>query len=271
MTPFLRVGIRRSILIVSLLPFVLFLSTCTSKRAETPPPPPPSPAVGFYSPEEARQRALSLAREALARGEREVARKSLARLLREYPASPAAGEALFLLGKAAFESRRYEEAIRHFSALRARFPLSPHFHESEYYLGLAHHGRGDFREAWPFLRQALSRTREPGRAARLEAALGDVYLHRKNPWGALEAYASALRRWPRAPWAGRVREALRRLVRRDLSEGELIRVAERFGRGEAAALARWELARRAKAAGRVKEAREQLENFIKDFPQHERA
>ncbi|MFQ5894386.1 MAG: ABC transporter substrate-binding protein, partial [Nitrospinota bacterium] len=80
-----------------------------------------------------------------------------------------------------------------------------------------------------------------------------------------------LRRGPRAPWAGRVREALRRLVRRDLSEGELMRAAQRFGRGEAGALARWELARRAKAAGRVKEARERLQDFIKDFPQHERA
>ena len=154
-------------------------------KAETPPTPEPAP------------------QKALAEGSRNwsapapaTPRTPPAALRAKLDKNPAARDAdktLLDIAKHQLARGELESAAQSLTRLQEKFPLSPLYTESAFYLGLALQASGRDDEAWISLRSALSKETTPERRALLEASLGAVYEQRGEPFPALLSYARALK------------------------------------------------------------------------------
>ncbi len=113
------------------------------------------------------------------------------------PAAPDADKTLLDIAKHQLGRGELESAAQSLERLQEKFPLSPLYPDSVFYLGLALQAAGRHDEAWPSLRSSLSRETNPERRALLEASLGEVYETREDPFSALLSYARAMRSDPK--------------------------------------------------------------------------
>ena len=113
------------------------------------------------------------------------------------PAAPDADKTLLDIAKHQLGRGDLESAAQSLNRLQEKFPLSPLYPESVFYLGLALQAASRHDEAWPSLRSSLSRESSPARRALLEASLGEVYETREDPFSALLSYARAMRSDPK--------------------------------------------------------------------------
>ena len=113
------------------------------------------------------------------------------------PAAPDADKTLLDIAKHQLGRGELTAAASSLKRLQEKFPLSPLYPESVFYLGLALQAAGRHEEAWPSLRSSLSRETSPARRALLEASLGEVYETREDPFSALLSYARAMRSDPK--------------------------------------------------------------------------
>ena len=113
------------------------------------------------------------------------------------PAAPDADKTLLDIAKHQLGRGELMAAASTLKRLQEKFPLSPLYPESVFYLGLALQAAGRHEEAWPSLRSSLSRETSPARRALLEASLGEVYETREDPFSALLSYARAMRSDPK--------------------------------------------------------------------------
>ena len=147
--------------------------------------------------------------------------------LEKNPAARDADETLLDIAKHQLARGKLEPAAQSLKRLQEKFPLSPHYTESAFHLGLALQASGRHDEAWISLRSSLSRETVPERRALLEASLGAVYEQRGEPFPALLSYARALRSdvqiFGKALLIGRI-EALAR----EIATHRLRTAAERF-------------------------------------------
>ncbi len=146
-------------------------------------------------------------------------------------------------------------AVRGLKRLQEKFPLSPLYSESAFYLGLVLQAAGRNDEAWISLRSALSGETNPERRAMLEASLGAVYERRGEPLSALLSYARAMRSdaqiFGKDILIGRV-EALAK----EIALHRLHAAAERFAGSPAGPLLRTALAEREEEERRREKARD---------------
>ena len=182
----------------------------------------------------------------------------LAALKAQWTKNPAASDAdKTLLDIARHELARgdLKAAVRSLKRLQEKFPLSPLYSESAFYLGLALQAAGRHEEAWISLRSSLSGETDPARRALLEASLGAVYEKRGETLSALLSYARAMRSDPQIfgkdVLIGRV-EALAK----EIALHRLRAAAERFAGSPAGPLLRTALAEREEEERRREKARD---------------
>ncbi len=188
--------------------------------------------------------------------------------LRKAPSGPNADEALFALATHDIRKNRFNKAIENFRSLMDRFPLSPHYNESEFLLGLSLQAVRNSEEAWLPLRGSLSREAQPLRRASLQAALGEVYENKKNPFAALISYAEALSNGPDLAIAPQVRGRLTSLAHSGVKIHQLLIAADRFRQKPAGPLLRLAFARRSVGNNRLEASRAALRRFLRDYPDH---
>ena len=163
---------------------------------------------------------------------------------------------------------RFEKAIEKFQSLMDQFPLSPHYNESEFLLGLSLQAVRNFEKAWLPLRGSLSREAQPLRRASLQAALGEVYENKKDPFAALISYAEALSNGPELAIGPQVRSRLTRLAHSGVEIHQLLIAADRFRQKPAGPLLRLALARRSVGENRFEASRAAVRRFLSDYPDH---
>ena len=117
--------------------------------------------------------------------------------LEKNPAARDADKTLLDIAKHQLGRGELMAAASSLKRLQEKFPLSPLYPESVFYLGLTLQAAGRHEEAWPSLRSSLSRETSPARRALLEASLGEVYETREDPFSALLSYARAMRSDPK--------------------------------------------------------------------------
>jgi ABC-type branched-subunit amino acid transport system substrate-binding protein len=148
--------------------------------AGCPPPPPARPVrAPSVSAERAAGEALTKARRALARGEREAGLRLLEEVTWRYPDTAAADAARLNLGVAALDAGRDDEARRWLRALRVQPPADPataaHWHKA---LGTLEARSGRAEDAQPHL-EALVSSGAAGESER--RLLAEILLRREDP------------------------------------------------------------------------------------------
>ena len=108
------------------------------------------------------------------------------------PDAPGADQALLDMAKRELGRGDLGAAAASLERLQERFPLSPLYPESAFYLGLTLQAAGRHERARIPLRGSLRRETDPKRRALLEAALGEVYEKRGDAFSALLAYGRAV-------------------------------------------------------------------------------
>jgi TolA-binding protein len=101
---------------------------------------------------------LASGKKAFADGQYPLAARSLQKIVDEYPESPRAQEAGYLLGVSHFYAGSYEEALSALGALRTRSPKSPLAARAGYWLGASNLKLGRYEKALELLVEQISRT-----------------------------------------------------------------------------------------------------------------
>ncbi len=101
---------------------------------------------------------LVSARKAFADGQYALAARGLQKIVDEYPESPGAQEAGYLLGVSLFYAESYEKALAALGALRARSPKSALAARAGYWLGASYLKLGRYEKALQLLVEQISRT-----------------------------------------------------------------------------------------------------------------
>lgn len=251
------------------------LSGCAAPPARKTPSAPAPRAEGARTPEKTGRTAGDAPRKALAA---EPGRWSapvpaspgtplsaLKERVEKRPDAPGTDQALLDIAKHELGRGDLKAAAESLERFQERFPLSPLYPESAFYLGLTLQAAGRHERARISLRGALGRETDPKRRALLEAALGEVYEKRGDAFSALLAYGRAIaddseihrkdllvrRVGELAKKMGprRLRRAAARLANSPVGPSLRAALAERAGRAKPPGAARAAPPGRAKAAG----------------------
>ncbi len=161
---------------------------------ETTPAPEPAPTPGRNAQKALAATAGRWSAPAPSPPERSAA--SLKAKSKKNPNPPDADKTLLDIAKHQLGRGNLTAAAGSLKRFQEKFPLSPLYPESVFYLGLALQASGRHGEAWISLRSSLSGETSPERRALLEASLGEVYEARGDALSALLSYARAMRSDP---------------------------------------------------------------------------
>jgi tol-pal system protein YbgF len=120
------------------------------------------------------------ARDKLAAGDHEEARRLLRQFLTQYPQDPRAAQAQLLHGESYFQQKKYAAAIGEFQKVIDSYPRSPSVEEALYKIGTSFLELRYCTDARTFLGEAIKRYPRTRFAPAIHKALADIQKNAKN-------------------------------------------------------------------------------------------
>lgn len=195
-------------------------------------------------------------------------RAALEASLQKSGSAPGADAALFGLALYDIREKKFADAARRLQKLLHEHPLSAHYNESEYWLGLALRAAEKYDQAWLPLRSSLSRASGKKKRAILQAALGEIYETRRDPFAALLSYADALSSDTAVPDAFLIQNRMTAIGRKGVEAHQLLFAADRFRALPAGPILRYALALRAMDENKPQVALAATRRFLADYASH---
>ncbi len=159
----------------------------------------------------------------------EMPLRALKERLAKHPNAPNTDQVLLDVAKHEIRRGNLKAATTRLRRLQEKFPLSPLYPESVFYLGLTLQASGRHEDAWLSLNSSLSGESKPKRRALLQASLGEVHEKRGEAFPALLSYARAITSDPKIHQKTMLIRRIKTLAR-IVPPHQLHRIVERFGK-----------------------------------------
>ncbi len=129
------------------------------------------------------------------------AAKLFQEVVKQYPKTGSAEEALIALGNLQYSEGKTDDALASFSQYLTAFPRGRFILEAGLGKAYAQEAKGDFQGAAQTLSQILNKNKEDPLAGEAYMSLARVYEEMKKPDDAMRVYGEVVERYPQTRWA----------------------------------------------------------------------
>jgi TolA-binding protein len=136
-------------------------------------------------------------------GNPEEATKLFQGVVKQYPKTASAEEALIALGNIQFDAGKMDDALASFTQYLTTFPRGRFTMEAGLGKAYTQEAKGDFQGAAQTLSQVLDKGKDNPLAGEAYLSLARVYEEAKKPEDAIRVYGEVVEKYPQTRWAQR--------------------------------------------------------------------